>query len=288
MHRVLALLLLTLAACSPEPASPGTPEASGADEPDVPRIVTLGGPITEIAYALGVGGQVVGTDKSSLYPAEIVDGPRLDYFRATSAEGVLSLDPTLVLAIEGTGPPGVLEQIEAAGVRVEILPEVASVTDAEARVREMGQLLGRTDAADAVVAQMQADLDAVVPPGAAPTALFIYARGAGVLMVSGTGNAADAMLTLAGATNAVTAFEDFQPLTAEAVVSAAPEVIVIPERGLESIGGVEGLLRQPGLAQTPAGESRRVIAVDDALLLGFGPRMGQGVSALATALRADG
>ena len=127
---------------------------------------------------------------------------------------------------------------------------------------------------------------AAVEPVAGVRALFVYARGAGVVLVSGTGNAADAVLGLAGAENVVTAFPDFRPLTAEAVADASPDVIVIPERGLESVGGVDGLLRQPGLAQTPAGRARRVVTVDDALLLGFGPRVGEGVRVLAEKLRA--
>lgn len=292
---LILLVLIAGSGCGP---SQTPTEASGVAETSAPetarpdvdasRIVTLGGPITEIVYALGLGDRVVGTDGSSLYPAEILDKPRLDYFRQTSAEGVLSLDPTLVLAVEGTGPPGVLEQIEASGVTVVVLPEVADVVAAEARVREVGRLLGRDEASGEIVAQMEREIAGVPTVEDRPKALFIYARGAGVLMVSGTGNAADAMMTLAGADNAVTAFEDFQPLTAEAVVTAAPDVIIIPERGLESIGGIDGLLQQPGLAQTPAGKARRVVAVDDALLLGFGPRVGEGVASLAQALGSDG
>jgi len=281
--RLLALaLVLALVGCR---AGSAPPDAPPEGAPDLGRIVTIGGPVTETVYALGLGDAVVGTDRSSLFPAEILDKPRLDYFRQTSAEGVLSLEPTLVLAVEGSGPPGVLDQIRAAGVPVEMVPEAISVETAEARVRQLAALVGRPEAAADVVGAMQADL-AAAEPVEGVRALFVYARGAGVVLVSGTGNAADAVLRLAGAENAVTAFEDFRPLTAEAVAEAAPDVIVIPELGLESLGGIDGLLRQPGLAQTPAGQNRRVVAVDDALLLGFGPRVGQGVRALADGLRA--
>jgi iron complex transport system substrate-binding protein len=120
----------------------------------------------------------------------------------------------------------------------------------------------------------------------APRALFVYARGAGLINVSGTGTAAELVMELAGAQNAVTEFKGFKPLTAEAVVTSAPEVVIIPERGLRSLGGKDELFNQPGLAQTPAGRARLVIAVDDALLLGLGPRIGEGVKTLARELHA--
>ena len=287
--RVLLLLAALVAGCAPDAPAPlaANVEAPPTEAPsvDAGRIVTLGGPVTETVYALGLGDAVVGTDRSSLFPESILGKPRLDYFRQTSAEGVLSLEPTLVIAIEGTGPAGVLDQIRAAGVPVEVVPEVTSVEGATARVEALGRMLGRDAQAAEVAARMRSEVEAVEPV-AGVRALFVYARGAGVVLVSGTNNAADAVLRLAGATNAVTAFEDFRPLTAEAVADAAPDVIVLPARGLESLGGIDGLLRQPGLAQTPAGRARRVVTVDDALLLGFGPRVGEGVRALADSLRA--
>lgn len=255
---------------------------------DTRRIVTVGGPVTETVYALGLGDRVVGTDASSLYPEEILSLPRLDYFRAISAEGVLSLSPTLVLAVEGTGPPGVLEQIRAAGVPVIVTPEVETVEGAERRLLALGRLLGLQDEAVGLASAMRDELAAAgaLRPGPAPRALFVYARGAGTLLVSGTGNPADAVLRLAGAENAVDAFEGYQPLTAEAVAGAAPDVIVLPTKSLESIGGLDGLFALPGLAQTPAAATRRVVTVDDALLLSFGPRLGEAVAELARGLNA--
>jgi iron complex transport system substrate-binding protein len=250
----------------------------------------LGGPITEIVHAVGRGANVVGTDRSSLYPESILSGPRLDYFRQTSAEGVLALRPTLVLAVEGTGPPGVLDQIRTAGVTVIVLPEATDVASAETRVQRVGEVLGRPAQADSVVAIMRRDLAAAeaLRPAAPPRVLFVYARGAGVVLAAGTGGGPEGVLRLAGAENAVTAYEGYRPLTAEAVAAAAPDVIVVPAKSLESLGGIDGLLRQPGLAQTPAGQARRIVAVDDDLLLGFGPRVGQGVEALVRGLTGGG
>ena len=279
-------LLPFVAACATDSPAPEETDSAAAQVYDTSRIVTLGGPLTEITYALGMGESVVGTDRSSLYPEDVNTLPRLDVYRQTSPEGVLSLTPTLVVALEGTGPAGVVEQIRSAGVPVVTFPEATSLDEAVERIERLGEIYGAELAADSVVAQLRTEVAAAEPlqPAEAPTALFIYARGAAVVLVSGTGNDIDAALRLAGAENAVTAFEGFRPLTAEAVAGAAPDVIVLPERGLQSLGGIDGLLNQPGLRQTPAGENRRVIGVDDGLLLGFGPRVGQGIQDLARQL----
>ena len=294
---LLALAAAPLVGCGGDAASsppaadaPETPpEADGLDGVpdalDASRIVTLGGPITETVYALGLGPNVVGTDQSSLYPAEILDKPRLSYFRQTSAEGVLSLSPTLVLALDESGPPGVLDQIRAAGVPVVRVPTPETIEGATERVQLLGDLLGREATATAVTERMRRQLAEAegLRPATPPRALFVYARGAGLVQVQGTGTPGDLVLRLAGAENAASV-EGTVPLTAEAVVAAAPDVVVIPARGLESLGGADGLFSQPGLAQTPAGAARRVVAVDDALLLGLGPRLGEGIAALARGL----
>ncbi|MEM8558025.1 MAG: ABC transporter substrate-binding protein [Bacteroidota bacterium] len=299
---VLAILVI-LAGCGTAPGEPSSeePDASAVpvattsvtgtdgvvvEAPDASRLVTLGGPVTETVYALGLGDNVVGADISSSFPEDVQEKPRMGYFRQSSPEGILSLEPTLVIALDGLGPPTVAEQVRAAGVPVLLVEEAETLDGAQERVRTLGQALGRPDEAAAVLDAMAAGLERAeaARPATPPKALFIYARGAGLVSVSGTGTAAEVVMQLAGAENAVTAFEGFQALTAESAVEAAPDVLVIPARGLESIGGVDGLLAQPGLAQTPAGQNRRVVAVDDALLLGLGPRVGEGVLALAQAL----
>ncbi|MEO0558736.1 MAG: ABC transporter substrate-binding protein [Bacteroidota bacterium] len=315
--RLLLILSLTfvLAACqsATDPALPGggTPPDSASSStvqtdadayqavadsalaslgPDVDpsQIVSLGGPITETVYALGMGENVIGADQSSLYPEGVLEKPRLNYFRQTSAEGVLSLAPTLVLASDETGPPEVLDQIRSAGTPVLAIPSPETIAEAEARIALIGRVLGREAEADSLSDRMRRQLAEAesLRPEEAPRALFIYARGAGLVQVLGTGTTADLVLRLAGAENAA-GIEGNAPLTAEAVAAAQPDVVVIPARGLESIGGVEGLFAQPGLAQTPAGASQRVVAVDDALLLGLGPRVGEGVIELARGLSAS-
>jgi iron complex transport system substrate-binding protein len=258
---------------------------------DPSRIVTLGGSVTEIVYALGAGDQVVGVDASSVYPEAATEKPNVGYFRKVPAEGVLSLNPSLVLALEGTGPPTVFEQFRSAGVRTVQVPDPPSVTGAKRKIRKIGDLLGRSARGDSLIAAMERDLDEAralrAEAASKPRVLFVYARGSGTMNVAGRGTSAAAMIELAGGENAITGFEGFKPMSAEAVVEAEPDVILALTRGLESIGGTEGLLEQPGIPLTPAGKQKRIVAMDDLLLLGFGPRLGTAVQRLTKKLHPE-
>jgi iron complex transport system substrate-binding protein len=290
---VLALLWAgaapILSTARPAPVQPPSgQQASAAPAPDTSRIVTLGGAVTEIVYALGAGSRVVGVDASSVHPDAATEKPSVGYFRRVPAEGVLSLDPTLVLALEGTGPPAALDQIRGAGVAVETVEDESSVRGAKRKIRQVGRLLDREARADTLVRQMERDLSEARSlrrdASSAPRVLFIYARGSGTMSVAGTGTSAEAMIELAGAKNAVTGFDGFKPMSAEAVVNAAPDVILMLTRGLDSIGGETELLEQPGISLTPAGKNGRIVAMDDLLLLGFGPRLGTAVKTLTQKL----
>jgi iron complex transport system substrate-binding protein len=255
---------------------------------DTSRLVSVGGPVTEIIYALGAATQLVGVDTSSTYPESAQKLPQVGYQRTLSAEGVLSLSPSLMLASAEAGPPAALTQLRAAGVTVLVVPSVYSIDGVQTKIRLIARALGREAQGERLLAALASDLAAAsaVPRhrSAPPRVLFIYARGAGTLNVAGADTSAAAMIALAGGRNAVTGYTGYKPLTAEAVVAAAPEVILIPARGLESVGGIDGLLKLPGLALTPAGSTRRVIAMDDLYLLGFGPRTGQAVRELTSQL----
>lgn len=255
-----------------------------------PRIVSIGGPVTEIVYALGAGAHVVGVDTSSTYPEAATQLPQVGYQRRLSAEGVLSLQPDVVLATSDAGPPVALAHIEAVVEVVEI-PAVYSVAGAEAKIRLIAQTLDREDEGQRLVDTLQHDVAAaeaaVRQTRSQPRVLFLYARGLGTLYVSGTGTAADAMIRLAGGVNAVTEYEDFKPFTPEAVVAAAPDVLLMLARGLDSLGGIDGLLKLPGIALTEAARQRRIVAMDDLYLSGFGPRLGAAVKDLAIHLHPE-
>lgn len=277
----LAAALTTITARPADAQAPATGKAPA-------RIVTLGGSVTEIVFALGAGDRVVGVDQSSHFPAEATRLPKVGNFRSVSAEGLLSLAPTLVIGTTDAGPPAVLAQLRAAGVEVHIVPTADDLARTEEKITGIGKALGLEAEARALAAKVKAEVRAASEwaeqTGNRPRVLFIYARGSGTLFVSGRGTAAHEMLRLAGADNAITAFEGYRALTAEAVVAAAPDIIAIPKLGLESIGGARGLLALPGIGTTPAGRARRIVTLDDGLLLGFGPRLGAAVRAFAAQL----
>ena len=282
------ILAGVLAVCTGYAQAPAA-QTPAAESPQ--RIVSLGGPVTEVIYALGAEDRLVGVDASSLYPQEAQELPSVGYFRQVPAEGILSLGPTLVLASEETGPPATLEQLRSAGVEVKVIPSAASAEGATAKIRTVAEALGLPEKGEALIEQMGEDLaEARALHGdvsTLPRVLFIYARGAGTMQVAGEGSSAEAMIELAGAENAITGFEGYKPMTAEAVAAAAPDVILVLDRGLESIGGVDGLIEQPGISLTPAGKNRRIAQMDDLLLLGFGPRLGEAVLELTQTLHPE-
>ncbi|MEM6275032.1 MAG: hemin ABC transporter substrate-binding protein [Myxococcota bacterium] len=248
------------------------------------RIITLGSSVTEIVYALGHGDNLVATDITSVYPKQADALPKLGHFRQLSAEGVLSLEPSLIIAVDGVGPPEVVASIKRSGVKWVSVPSGHTLTDLKKKFAGVARALGRTEAGEALFTRVESKLDPAEPKAGSPRVLFVYARGRGAMNVSGTNTAAATMIEWAGATNAVTLFEGYRPLTAEAVIAAQPDVILVTTRGLESLGGVDGLMRAPGVSLTPAGRSKRFIAIEDLKLLGFGPRVGDGVAELKQAL----
>lgn len=265
------------------------PTTNTANNPNEMRVVSVGGAVTETVFALGQEAKLVGTDTSSLFPESATRLPQVGYQRTLSAEGVLSLKPTLVLAMADTGPPTAIEQIESAGVKIVRVNGENTVEGAKTKIREIAEALNVESKGEELIKKLDADLSAARTCAESlttkPKVLFIYARGAGAANVSGTKTSADAMINLAGGQNAVTEFENFKPLTPESLVAAQPDFILLPTRGLDSIGGIEGLLKLPGINETPAGKNRKIITVDDLVLLGFSPRLGEGVKELCGKLR---
>ena len=246
------------------------------------RIVSLNGSTTEILFALGVGEKVVGCDASSTYPKGVKEKlPSIGYQYGLNAEGILSLNPTLVIGRDDVRPPQVVQQLRMAGVTVLLLPEPRSFEGAKQRLLTIGKAVGREKKAEELIETLNNDikkLEAKLASRKGQTqqkALFLYLRGTQTTLVLGTDTAPGAMFDIVGAENAAGSIKGNKPMTAEAVIAAQPDVYVLFSTGLESIGGVDGLLKLPGLAHTPAGQNRRVVTLDGQYLSGFGPRCGR-------------
>jgi iron complex transport system substrate-binding protein len=276
------------------PATVTSADGSEVTVTDASRILPLWGNLNEIVFALGLGDAVVGRDVAATFPG--TEGlPVVTNAHDVSAEAALSLDPTVVFAQSDTGPPEALQQIRDAGVPVVVLDEPGSIDDIAPRIRTVAAALGVPDAGEALVARTESqivDAQAAIPGGEAPTVAFLYLRGqAGVYLMGGPRSGADSMIVAAGGTDAGTAIgltRPFTALTSEALVNAAPDVLLLTDSGLESVGGIDALLAMPGISQTPAARDRRVVTVDDGVLYSFGSRTPEALSELIALIHGPG
>lgn len=239
------------------------------------RVVTLGGAVTEIVYALGAGERLVGTDNSSNYPPQARQLPQVGYYRGFSIEGVASLQPDLVLASEQAGPPAAVEQLRKLGQRVVMLPAAPTVDALEQRITGVAAALDAKDAGDKLVQQIRSQVMAAAQAarnGTAPRVLLVSSH-TGKLEGAGTETAADAVLKLAGATNVLSGERGYKAISGEGIAALRPDVIVTTTMSIAALGGLDAFAAQPGLAATPAARDKRIIVMDDLLLLGFGPRL---------------
>lgn len=240
------------------------------------RIVSVGGAITETIYALDAGGLVVGSDTTSYYPPAAASAPKVGYMRELSAEGVLSLNPDLVILSEESGPPTVLEQLKSAGVSLLVLKAGRSIGDVKENIEILSETLDKREKGAELIAginKAEVELKEANAAGQeSKSVIFILQHSGGAPMVAGSRTAADSIIKLAGATNAVTGYEGYKPLSPEAATSLAPDVLLVTTQGLEQSGGKASLLAAPGVSLTPAAKNGRIVAMDALLLLGFGPR----------------
>lgn len=253
------------------------------------RLVSVDGSITEILYALGQDARLVGVDTTSTYPPEARELPSVGYKRALSAEGLLSLAPDLVLGTEAAGPPEVLSQIRAAGVEVRLLPDTTTLEGLRAMIRELARTLDVEARGERLIERIEESLERLAvrmgDPEPRPRVLFLMVIGSGIDHSAGRGAPVDHLIALAGGENVLhDAVEGYRPLSPEAALAAAPDVILVSERTLQELGGIDGVLGRAGLAATPAGQARRVIALDSALLFHFGPRLAEAAESLALKL----
>ena len=249
------------------------------------RLISIGGALTEIVYSLHAHTELVGVDTTSIYPTAATRLPNVGYARSLSSEGILALRPTQLITTEDAGPPIVLRQIVDAGIPLSILPSSHQLKDVIDRVRTIGELVHKTDAAKALVSRLVLEWNNTQKRVANSKinntrVLFILSQNPSQLMVGGEKTSAAAMIAYAGAHNAITGVSGFKPLTPEAVIAANPDVIVLTDQGIKAVGGIGGVLRLPGINQTRAGKEQKVVSLEAMYLLGFGPRMPLAVAEL--------
>ncbi|AZY50464.1 heme/hemin ABC transporter substrate-binding protein [Bordetella avium] len=241
------------------------------------RVVTLGGSVTEIVYALGQGGKVVGDDLSSLYPEAATKLPRVGYYRSVPLEGVLALKPDLVLASEQAGPPDTLKRLSEVGVKVLRVSDEPSLHSLETRIGQIAQALGVPSEGEKLWAEVRTKVqEAQDLPASGLSAVLLMNR-SGAPQAAGADTSADLILQLAGLKNVLAEQQGYKPLSAEGIGALAPEVIVVTDASVLASGGMEKLYQQPGLASTPAARRRCIVAMDDLLALGTGPRLGEAI-----------
>lgn len=297
---IAALCLFCLVGCRPSSDSDvrkgvTVTDAGGqkVNVADSSRVVSVGTAGTETVAALGAASRLVGVDNTSgEYVAEAKDLPKVGTRTALNAEGIISLRPTLVVVSADVGPPQVIDQLKAGGITVLTLPADYTVEAVKGKVRTVARALGLDAKGEEVAASIDRDMGEVNQLlSRAPSKPKVMFVGRGPNMpnatTSGAGTTIDEMIRLAGGVNPFDDFQGFREMTDEAVVRAAPDVILMTEKSFERSGGVEGVLKFPGVALTPAGKNRRVVSVSDMYFQGFGPGVGRAVRELALKLHSE-
>jgi len=249
------------------------------------RVIVLANGVAEIIQSLNGQSIMVGRDISSTEDS-LSDIPIVTSGHQVLPEKVLALKPDLVIIDASTGPKAAIETIRKAGIPVVETPESWSLSDLPAKVRAVGKAVGAYAQAELLVQQIESSLK-TSRVNNSPRVAFLYLRGtSAVYLIGGSGSGADSLLKAVGAVDvgAQNLDRPFNTLTAESLAALNPDLILVMSKGLESVGGVQGLLNLPGVAQTNAGKNAAVIDVDDSLLLSFGPRTPALVQALATAI----
>ncbi|MBK52728.1 MAG: hemin ABC transporter substrate-binding protein [Gammaproteobacteria bacterium] len=248
-------------------------------------IISIGGDITEIIYALGRIDQVIGRDTTSFYPESVTSLPDVGYVRQLGAEGLLSLSPDMIIASSETGPPEVVEQIRQTGIPFVLTEEGFNLAGLLKRIDMIGNTLeAETEAqllSQEIIEKMRKIDEKLAAVSREPKVLFLMSASDGSPMAAGEDTAADAIINLAKGENIFASESGYKAYSYEALANARPDVIMMMEHSLASLGGIETIKEHPALGMTPAAQSGNIIAVDGLFLLGFGPRLPEAVAYIA-------
>lgn len=269
--------------------SAGGALAADKGNPEAKRIVSVGGTITEILYDLGAQDRIVARDSTSFYPADANSKPDVGYMRQLSAEGILGQKPDLILMEEGSGPPPVLEILKASEVPMVVIPTPPEAGKIGQKIRDVGAAVGLPDKAETLATKTEDGLKAVAADVAKISekngfqkkkVLFVLSTSNGRLMAGGADTEAGAIIEMAGGVNAAPTINGYKPMSDEAVIAAAPDVILSMSRGDHSITPEE-MFALPSMQTTPAAANKALVSMDGLMLLGFGPRTPEAARALA-------
>ena len=278
-YTLIALAAMSLA---------GMPAAADEVKPvDASRLVTVGGAVTEIVFDLGLGDRVIARDTTSRFPGQVNKLPDIGYMRALSPEGVLAVNPSAILIIEGSGPKEALDVLNKASVPVVTIPEGYDSAAIVKKIMTVGKALKVEANARELAEKVSADVDAAAAEASKiperKRVLFVLTVTNGKIMAAGAHTAADGILKLAGAVNATDGFQGYKPLNVEAVIEARPDVILMMDHVGPSVGDKE-LLANPAIALTPAGKDKKIVRMNGLTLLGFGPRTADAIRTLSQSL----
>ncbi len=259
-------------------------------QPAPMRIVTAGSAITETVCALGDCDKIVATDRTSLYPAQVRQLPSIGYRSGINAEGIISMKPTLIIAEKEYVQEVVLTQLKSSGIRLVIVDERTDFNDTKNAIAQIATALGRAKEGRALIAENEALLvearNRVAKINRRPDVLCVFNRGTETVSVAGRNTFAE-ILQYAGAVNLYAEVEGYKPLNTEALIASNPEFIVMTSTGLASLGGIDGALKIPGIAQTTAGKTRQIIGIESSKLTNFGPRFGEAVTELVAFIHGE-
>jgi iron complex transport system substrate-binding protein len=259
--------------------------AGGVAHAAAERVVTLGGSVTEIVFELGQGKRLVADDESSMYPDAARELPRIGYYRSVPVEGVVAMRPDLILASENAGPPKALERLQGLGIPLVSVSDKPSIESLYARIKEIASELQVPEAGQRLADRVRADVAAAqAAPSTARRAVVLINR-TGPLLGAGGNTAANSVLAMAGLENALARQTGYKPVSAEGLAMLAPDLIIVSEASVAASGGLEKLKSNPAIASTPAAREGRIVAVNDLLILGIGPRVGQAIRLLKDAAR---
>lgn len=253
------------------------------------RIITAGSAITETVCALGECAKIVASDRTSLYPTEIQKLPSIGYRTGISAEGIISLKPTLFIVEADYVKPEVIEQIKSAGITVVAIDRKFSFEGTQELIQKIATTLNKQEEGKKLISKIESELaeatKIVSQSNTTPRVLCVFNRDKASLNIAGT-NTFSEILTYVGAVPAVTGVDGYKPLSTETLITSRADFLLMFENGVQALGGVEGVLTIPGVQQLPAGKKKQILAVDGTRLSNFGPRLGEVVKELAVQLHA--